>query len=87
MALKFDVEKDQLDDLDQYEGVSADLFKRVKTRVLLKNGKTIQAFIYIPTEKSIESQNLTFELDKKDRWKEEIKKFPEIVKQFPELIL
>ncbi len=87
MGLKFEVEKAQLNGLDQYEGVSAGLFKRVKTQVLLKNGNIIHAFIYVPTKKTIESQNLTFELDKRDRWREEIKKFSEIVKRFPELIL
>jgi len=87
MALKFEVEKAQLNGLDQYEGVSEGLFKRVETQVLLKNGNIIHAFIYVPTKKTIESQILTFELDKSDRWREEIKKFSEIVKQFPELIL
>ena len=85
-ALKFDVRKGQLKTLDQYEGVSVDLYDRVKTQVVLKNNEIVNAFIYIPTQKTIESQNLTPELDKNDRWREEIKKFPEIVKLFPELI-
>lgn len=86
-ALKFDVRKGQLNTLDQYEGVTARLFKRVETQVILKNGNITNAFIYVPTEETIKSQNLTFKMDKNDRWKEEIQKFPEIVKRFPELIL
>ena len=85
-ALKFDVEKGQLNALDLYEGVSADLYDRVETHVFLKNNDKINAFIYVPTQKTIESQGLTPEMDKIDRWREEIKKFPEIVKQFPELV-
>ena len=86
-ALKFDVNEKELDDLDHYEGVPAEIFKRVETRVILKNREKINAFIYVPTEKTIESQNLTLEMDDSDRWREEIKKIPEIVKKFPELIL
>lgn len=85
-ALKFDVRKVELSALDQYEGVTAELYNRVETHVFLKNSEKINAFIYVPTQKTIESQNLTPELDKNDRWREEIKKFPEIVKRFPELI-
>jgi len=85
-ALKFNVSEKELDDLDHYEGVSAELFKSVETRVILKNREKIIAFIYVPTEKTIISQNLTLEMDNSDRWREEIKKFPEIVKKFPELI-
>ena len=85
-ALKFDVEKGQLNALDLYEGVSADLYDRVEIQVFLKNNDKINAFIYVPTQKTIESQGLTPEMDKNDRWREEIKKFPEIVNKFPELI-
>jgi len=85
-ALKFDVEKGQLHALDLYEGVSADLYDRVKIQVFIKNDNKINAFIYVPTQKTIESQGLTPEMDKNDRWREKIKKFPEIVKKFPELI-
>ena len=86
-ALKFNVSEKELDDLDQYEGVSANLFKRVETKVKLKNNEEIRAYLYVPTEETIESQNLSHEMDKIDRWKEEIKKIPDIVKEFPELIL
>jgi gamma-glutamylcyclotransferase (GGCT)/AIG2-like uncharacterized protein YtfP len=86
-ALKFDVEKGQLNALDLYEGVSANLYDRVETQVFLKNNDKINAFIYVPTQETIESQGLTPEMDKNDSWKEEIKKIPEIVKKFPELIL
>ena len=85
-ALKFDVSEKELDDLDQYEGVSAKLFKRVETQVILKNDEEICAYIYVPTEETIELQKLSHEMDKIDRWKEEIKKNPDIAKKFPELI-
>ena len=85
-ALKFNVNEKELDDLDQYEGVSANLFKRVETQVILKNDEEICAYIYVPTEETIESLNLSHEMDNIDRWKEEIKKNPDIAKKFPELI-
>ena len=86
-ALKFDIEKQQLNELDLYEGVSSNLYNRVNTQVILKNHEEINAYIYVPTKKTIESQNLKPELDKNDRWKEEIKKFADIIERFPELIL
>ena len=86
-ALKFSVNEKQLKDLDYYEGVSSELFKREETEIKLKDGQEITAYIYIPTEKIIKSQELTAEMDKNDSWKEEIKKFPEIVEKFPELVL
>ena len=86
-ALKFDIKEIQLNALDQYEGVSAGLFERVETQVLLKNNQKINTFIYVPTQQTIKSQRLTLDLDKNDRWREEIKHFPEIVELFPELIL
>lgn len=85
-ALKFEVTEQELRDLDQYEGVYAGLFKRVETEIELKNNKKIMTFIYVPTKKTIISQNLEIDMDKNDRWKEEIKRFPEIVEKFPELI-
>ena len=85
-ALKFSVNEEQLKELDYYEGVSAGLFERIQTDIVLKDKKRSKAFIYIPTEKTIKSQNLILELDKKDRWTEEIKKYPEIVKKYPELV-
>ncbi|MHA1294760.1 MAG: gamma-glutamylcyclotransferase family protein [Promethearchaeota archaeon] len=86
-ALKFDVNESQLKDLDFYEGVTSGLFKKTEIEIILKNNDKRKAFIYIPTEKTIQSQKLTSNLDKKDRWKEEIKKNPDIVKKFPELII
>ena len=85
-ALKFDVNETELENLDRIEGVFEGLFKRVKTEISLKNDRKLSAFIYVPTDKTIQSQNLFLELDKTDQWKEEIKKHPEIVKNFPELI-
>ena len=85
-ALKFDVNEAELENLDRIEGVFEGLFKRVKTEISLKNDRKSSAFIYVPTDKTIQSHNLVLELDKTDRWKEEIKKHPEIVNNFPELI-
>lgn len=86
-ALKFNVNSQQLDFLDGYEGVSANLFKREITDTQFKNGKNSTAFIYVPTENLINKFDLTLNLDKEDKWKEEIKKIPEIINKFPELVL
>ena len=86
-ALKFEVTKQELEKLDIYEGVKSGLFKRVKTEVVLKNNKLIEAFIYIPTNNMINSQGLSPHLDKFDSWKKEIEKSVETLKKFPELLL
>ena len=85
-ALKFEVNEQQLTSLDIYEGISAGLFKRSNTEIEFKNGKNSMAIIYVPTENLIRTYNLRLELDKEDRWKNEIKKYPEIVSKFPELL-
>ena len=84
-ALKFDITKEEIYFLDKIEGVNNGLFKRVMVDILLKNSRSSSAFIYVPTEETIVSQKLTVESDKIDRWKEEIKKIPEIVRNFPAL--
>ncbi len=85
-ALKFDVNEEELETLDQIEGVKEGLFERVKTPIYLKNNIKSSAFIYIPTDKIIKSQKLSQKLDEIDRWKEEISKCAEIIKEFPELL-
>ena len=85
-ALKFAVTKEEIKLLDEIEGVDSGLFKRVMVDILLKNNQSSSAFMYIPTEGTIVSQKLTLESDKIDRWKEEIKKIPEIVRNFPDLL-
>ncbi len=84
-ALKFAVTKEEIKLLDEIEGVDSGLFKRVMVDILLKNNRASSAFMYVPTEETIVSQKLTLESDKIDRWKEEIKKIPEIVRNFPDL--
>ena len=84
-ALKFAIPKEEIKLLDEIEGVDSGLFKRVMVDILLKNNQSSSAFMYIPTEETIVSQKLTLESDKIDRWKEEIKKIPEIVRNFPDL--
>jgi len=84
-ALKIDVTKEEIKLLDNIEGVNNGLFKRVMVDILLNNNRSSSAFMYVPTEETIVSQKLTLELDKIDRWKEEIKKIPEIVRNFPDL--
>ncbi|MHA1688673.1 MAG: gamma-glutamylcyclotransferase family protein [Promethearchaeota archaeon] len=85
-ALKFSVSKEELKQLDYYEGVDAGLYKRVLITVTLKNGKKTSAYIYVPTETTIKRCGLDPSIDKQDRWKEELKKNPELIKEFPELI-
>ena len=84
-ALKFDVTKEEIKFLDKIEGVNNGLFKRVMADILLKNNRPSSALIYVPTEETIVSQKLTLDSDKNDRWKEELKKIPEIVRNFPDL--
>jgi len=84
-ALKFDITKEEIYFLDKIEGVNNGLFKRVMVDILLKNSRSSSAFIYVPTEETIVSQNLNLESDKIDRWKEELKKIPEVVRNFPDL--
>jgi len=84
-ALKFDVSKEEIKILDKIEGVNNGLFKRVMVDILLKSNQSSSAFMYVPTEETIVSQKLTLESDRIDRWKEEIKKIPEIVRKFPDL--
>ncbi len=86
-ALKFCVSKEELEELDVYEGVSAGLFERIETEILLKNNRTTKAFIYVPTENTIISQKLRLGIDRNDSWKKEIEKFSEIVKKFPQLVI
>ena len=86
-ALKFDVKESYLDELDEYEGVPVGLFERIKVPIILVNRDIIDALIYVPTLKTIETKKLNPKLDKNDRWREEIKKIPEIVMRFPELVL
>lgn len=86
-ALKFDVDANQLKQLDNYESVPEGLYERKSAEVNLSDGRTINAFIYVPTTNTIRLKNLTPDMDTIDRWKDEIRKFPELVKKFPELIL
>jgi len=86
-ALKFDVTKEELRNLDFYEGISENHFKREIIEVYRKNNEKIQAYIYLPTDQLITKYKISVNLDEKDRWKEEIKKYPEIIEKFPELIL
>ncbi|MFO8018473.1 MAG: gamma-glutamylcyclotransferase family protein [Promethearchaeia archaeon] len=85
-ALLFSVTKIQLDKLDFYEGVDVGIYRRERTQVKLKTQKLIKAFIYVPTEKTIQEEDLSYETDKEDRWQDEIKNHPKIVKNFPELV-
>jgi len=58
-----------------------------ETEIILKNNKKLKAFIYVPTKETINSLNLKPQIDLKDRWKEEIKRNPEVIMEFPELVL
>ncbi|MBD3197718.1 MAG: hypothetical protein GF317_21885 [Candidatus Lokiarchaeota archaeon] len=85
-GLLFDVTSSELKELDYYEGVDSGLYKRVTTVVKTKDKEDKKAFIYVPTEHTINRANLSLEIDTNDRWKEEIKKSQEIVDKFPELV-
>ena len=85
-ALKFDIFYEELKVLDRYEGVPEAIFQRTEIKVTLKTGKQIPAYLYVPTKSTIFRENLSLELDLHDRWKEEIKKFPDIIHKFPELM-
>jgi len=86
-ALKFDVESEELKNLDYYEGIHYRFFERVKIKAYLKTNKEIEAFIYTPTKETIKTQNLSPKLDRNDKWKEKLKEIPEIREKFPELLL
>ena len=86
-ALKFDVNQEQLIQLDYYEGIQTGLYERYEIEIILKNNKSSHALIYVPTQDTINSLKLAPDLDLNDRWKEEIKKYPEVVLNFPELVL
>ena len=86
-ALKFEVTEAQLKELDYYESIESGFFERSEIEIVLKNTKKIKAIIYIPSKQTIKSLNLKPETDLNDRWKEEIKKNPELVSKFPELVL
>ena len=58
-ALKFEVDPLQLEILDNYEGLSSGFFKRVVADIVLKDNSKSKAFIYVPTKKTIEEQNLS----------------------------
>ncbi|MBY9005457.1 MAG: gamma-glutamylcyclotransferase [Candidatus Lokiarchaeota archaeon] len=85
-ALKFDISEVELYKLDYYEGTSIGLYRRIQIEVEIKNNVLKKAFIYIPTEETIQKERLSLETDRKDKWKNEIKKIIEITEKFPELI-
>ena len=85
-ALKFSVSPDFLKKLDHYEGIPSGLFNRIEIQFLFKNKKKNKAFLYVPSQETIKKYGLSPNLDPNDRWKEEIKKYPEIIQQFPELV-
>lgn len=84
-ALKFDVTEEELRNLDIYEGIPENYFKREKIEVYNKYNKPFKAFIYLPTKIMIKEYNLSVDMDKNDNWKKEIKKYPEVLNKFPEL--
>lgn len=84
-ALKFSVNKQELEKLDQYEGVPSGLYDRVELSFSLTDHNEEKGFIYIPSENTIQKYGLSPEMDPNDRWKEEIRKFPDIIEKYPEL--
>jgi gamma-glutamylcyclotransferase (GGCT)/AIG2-like uncharacterized protein YtfP len=86
-GLKFDINHEQLLELDIYEGLDLGLFKREKIKVQLKDQSLKKAFIYRPTDGFVSVRNISLEEDECDRWKTIIKKDSELRNLFPELIL
>lgn len=85
-ALKFDVSDNQLQRLDNYEGISEGLYRRVEIKVLLLDQSEEKAFIYVPTKTTIQKYGLSLEMDVNDNWIDEIKKHPDVVEKFPKLV-
>ncbi len=85
-GLVFSISKDQLKNLDIYEGVEAGLYSREMLTVQTLDGSTTDAYIYIPTQKCINEFGLSLRKDPEDCWIEEIKKNPKIFERFPKLI-
>jgi len=89
-ALLFRVEHNEFKRLDLYEGVDAGLFYRKQISILVKdegnNYTKENAYIYLPTEKSIAEHNITPDCDKDDKWIEKIRANPDVCEKFPELL-
>jgi Gamma-glutamyl cyclotransferase, AIG2-like len=84
-ALSFDVNDKELRDIDYYEGVFSGLYYRKEIKIVFKEKIEKNAFIYLPTQKTIDDHKLSLKMDPNDLWIDEIKKKKEILKEFPEL--
>ncbi|MHA1340961.1 MAG: gamma-glutamylcyclotransferase family protein [Promethearchaeota archaeon] len=84
-GLIFGVTDEELKKMDYYEGEGV-LYKRIMENVILKNTNHVRAYLYYPTEETIEKYNLREYILQGDLWQEYIiKNYKEIIDEFPEL--
>lgn len=82
-ALKFDITVIELDTLDIYEGVAEKLYDRILINVELEENRIISAYLYVPSQNTIQNSKLTTDLDEQDRWREKLLLNSELISQFP----
>ncbi|MHA1732920.1 MAG: gamma-glutamylcyclotransferase family protein [Promethearchaeota archaeon] len=85
-ALKFEVDLPRLFELDAYEGLDSGLYYRRKIPVLLRSGREVFAYIYVPTARTVREYRLDPDVDPDDAWKDHIARHLDIVDLFPELL-
>lgn len=84
-GLIFEVDQKELAYLDMYES-EGQLYDRIIERVVLKSGQLVECYLYYPTQKIIEDNNLYELIQLGDGWRQKIiNEFPEIISEFPEL--
>jgi len=85
-GIVFEVDEDELYELDKYEGLE-EIYKRIEDNVMLKDGTILKAMIYYPNDKTIKQKRLKDFLNERDLWLDYMKEnFKEIINEFPELI-
>ncbi len=85
-ALIYDISKKELENFDYYEGIDVGLYIREKILASLPNGNKKIAFIYLPSEKTINQLKLNIKIDENDNWRDVIKNNPEIIRKFPDIL-
>lgn len=84
-GLVFEVNKEELAQLDRYEGKGV-LYDRIVEKVSLKDGQIVECYLYYPTAATIENNKLYNLIKLGDVWRKKIiEEYPEIIDEFPEL--
>jgi len=86
-TLAFKVSKNDLKGMDGYEGYyhePNDLYTRIKVQMVEDDGTDGEAWIYVPTDMTIERAHIDSSWT--DEWIDVIKQDKEIVKRFPALL-